>query len=201
MRFTDRKRPVYLAAIFAAILPVAALAQGNDPKILIGGDGLGPPPISTIGHVQPGCNNGFGIPGTDQGGDPTCTYFFTNNTGNILDGFTFDTTFSFTPPEGESYACDGSSLGFSCSATLTMTNGVYNLDYVFSGGSVPTGPDPTFWIELDNWSGNFATVTLTNSYAVPEASALLILLTELLLFVSAVALFRRKLNWKHHLNL
>lgn len=114
---------------FLVAVSAIALAQDNDPKILLYDDGVKPPGITTgITTIQPNCTNG-GISGTDpETGDPTCQYYFVNNTGSIIDGFTFETTLDFTPPETESYSCQDFYFNMSCTATL---NGDV-LSYVFS---------------------------------------------------------------------
>ena len=68
-----------------------------------------------------------------------------------------------------------------------------------------------FTIELDGWVDNAniqgvnlygsTPPTFSNSFNVPEPSAVLIFLTEMGLLVGALALFRRRLNWKQHFDL
>jgi len=209
-----RKTLLFVGALLA--ISVVGLAQTNDPQIHITEDGLGPLPVTQdLGDVQPdqtACENNNG----------TCSLIFINNTNQIIDGFTFESTFaqtpSFSPPtsqqDPQDYQC-GSGYFLTCSATLTLTNGVYTLDFTFSGvdpqsdgnpyengnpNGLPEGilPGDTFYITLVGWNDGFQNVSLTNSFAVPEASSALVLLTELSLLVGVVAIFRRRLNWKRH---
>lgn len=194
---------------FLAMLPVIAFAQGNDPHVGVQQDGAGPLPVSQdLNDVQPDSR-------ACTLGDGTCSFIFYNDTPGIIDAFTFDTSFSaasFTPPADETYTCDGLEYGYfeSCTASLTLNDGVYNLDYSFFGvepsngdgysDQNPTGapegiaPGDVFFIQLDGWSGGFQDLALTNTLSVPEASSVLILLTELLLLAGLAKLLGLRWN-------
>jgi hypothetical protein len=197
---------VFRVLVFAGsllVLPIVGFAQGNDPHIGVTEDGLGPLPVSQdLNLVQPDstpCING----------DGDCSFIFRNDTDSIIDGFTFDTSFSFTPPEGTTYTCS-SGYFLHCSADLTSNNGVYDLDYSFYGvdpydgngyaNGNPNGPPEgiapgdVFYISLDGWNGNFQNVMLTNTFSVPEASSVLIFLTELLLLLGLASLLGLRWN-------
>lgn len=214
----------FLVVGFLAALPVIGLAQdSNDPHIGVTEDGLGPLPVSEdLGVVQPDSTACI-----DNGGD--CSFIFYNNTPGIIDAFTFDTSFTptanFSPPTSAEapldYTCvnpNGYGYFLSCSATLTEVNGVDYLDYSFYGvdptslgnpyaNGNPTGnpegiaPGDVFYVTLDGWTNGFQNLTLTNTFSVPEASSVLILLTELLLFAGVVALFGRRLRWTRRFDL
>jgi hypothetical protein len=216
-------KTLLVAGVLAA-LPVIGFAQdSNDPHIGVTEDGASPLPVSQdLGDVQPdtrACTLG--------GGD--CSFIFYNDTSGIIDAFTFDTSFvptgSFSPPtsaeDPTEYTCsnpNGYGYFLSCSATLTEVNGVDYLDYSFYGvdptslgnpyaNGNPTGnpegiaPGDVFYVTLDGWTNGFQNLTLTNTFSVPEASSVLILLTELLLLAGVVALFGRRLRWTRRFDL
>ena len=184
---------------FLVLLPVVLLAQGSDPFIGVTGDGLRPMSLATqLNTVQPtsaACE--------DNGGD--CNFIFINDTGEIITDFEFDTSaFSLSDPSAYNYSCS-SGYFLDCTATLnSLGDGMYDLDYSFYGvdpydghgysstneSGLPEGiaPGDTFYISLDGWSGVFQDLTLTNSFSVPEASSILILLTELLLLAGLARL-------------
>lgn len=187
---------------FLVAVPGLSLAQDNDPFINLYNDGVSPPGITSgINTIQPGCTSFYAIPG-ESDGVPTCTYYFVNNAGGILDGFTFEATLDFTPPPTTTYSCTDFFYDLSCVATFNPTTDV--LSYVFSNpnaGIPTTGPNSTFYFVLGNWTGDFSSVTLTNSYSVPEGSTILTFVTEFLLFAGALALFGRRMKWKQHAGL
>ena len=159
---------------------------------------------------------------------PTCTYNFQNTSGSILTSFTFETQVNANLPfPNLLFNCDQQGLGYFLNCNVMYNSSSGDLKYVFSGvnpsdGDETPGPGfdnqyneqegipPTglFHITLVNWSPAFDGVlwgnqlpTLTNSFTtVPEASSIVILLTELLLLAAFLTLFRRKLNWKRLLD-
>lgn len=198
-----------MAAMVA--IPVMGFGQTNDPHIGVTPDGVGPLPVTEdLNVVQPD------LPNCDT--DTGCSLIFVNNTNDIVDALTFDTSFSFTPPEGTTYTCS-SPYFITCTAILSDNNGVYDLDYSFYGvdplsmGDPTTSENPngnpegilpgdTFYITLAGWTGNFETVTLTNTYSLPEASTVLIFLAELLFFLVLARLYRLRWNrsWRAIVN-
>jgi hypothetical protein len=196
---------------FLVAAPGLALAQEADPFINLYNDGVTPPGINSangIGSIQPGCTSFYAIPGTDPTtGDPTCTYYFTNNAGGILDGFSFEASLAPNSPvlENIAYSCQDFFYDMNCSASYNSQTGL--LSYVFTltdpDGGIPTeGPNSTFYIVLGNWTTidgfNFADVTLTNSYSVPEESTTLAFAAEFLLFLGAFAYLRRRAKVKQY---
>jgi hypothetical protein len=188
------------------VLPIVALAQGNDPKILLDQDSLGPPSVTNINNISPSCTDG-GISGSG-----TCTYDFINNIGNVIDGFTFDAIFDFNPDTLDFSGCDGSYFSMVCSETTTqLTSSTYQVQFVFTEqagvegaqepGVLPIGDgfDPTFHIVLVGWSQYANDIpSFTSSYSVPEPSAVLIFLTELLLLIGLAKLsgLRWNRSWR-----
>jgi hypothetical protein len=214
----------FVLAGFLAVLPVIALGQDGDPRILTTPDAITMlQPVTNLNNVQPcGAESSY------------CLFDFENTTGEIIDSLTFDVTFTKGIPDTnpQDYSVDdpnnpaSANCGgyfLTCGATIDGNTVAFTFSGVnpADGDETPGQPnyDPeigeqegippqgVFFIILEGWtslgSDNFYDgVKFSNSFTtVPEASSAVILLTELLLLGGVLLIFRRKLNWKQRLDL
>jgi len=87
---------IEIVVTLRTLLVMAVLAAfpslGFATRIIIGGGDPGAQPIQDVNNVQPGCL-------ASEGGNPlgdTCTYYFENTAGSIVDSFTFETQISLS---------------------------------------------------------------------------------------------------------
>jgi len=224
---------IEIVVTLRTLLVIAVLAAfpslGFATRIIIGGnDPIPTTPVSTtLNEVQvntsPFCENGTLL---NEGAD--CEYGFTNDTGAIIDSFTFKINGIDQADANQildNDPCDVTLNGYflNCSALYNSVTDVFT--YSFSGVYPPDGdesgpsfdqeigeqegvpPTGSFLIDLQDWNtgtlgSDLSSISLANSFTtVPEASSPVMLLTDVLLFAGVLALLGRRLKWNRHLDL